>query len=119
MSEPFEHPLNNRLAEIAMAYPETTAGDSCVNRGFKAGGKKNFLFLGVKDDQVRVMLKLDESAKDAASSDIGDVSVGNAGWVTALLSPDAAADEVLEQWIDESWRLMAPKKLLRAHESAD
>jgi hypothetical protein len=40
--------------------------------------------------------------------------LGKAGWVTVeLRAQDAPPLEMLEQWVDESWRAIAPKKLVK------
>ena len=90
----FRHELSETIRRIALQYPETEEGSSCVNRAFKAGGK-NFVFLGEKDDVCTMRLKLEDG-----------------GWTLLEFSPDdppPIAD--LERWIDESFRLLAPKRV--------
>ncbi len=67
----FAHAFTKKLQVYALTFPDVTEGASCVNRAFKAQ-KKNFVFIGEKDDAVKVMLKLGPSmgaatdlAKDA------------------------------------------------------
>lgn len=116
VTDKFEYDISRQLRALAIAYPGTTEGASCVNRAFKAGGKKNFLFVGEKGDRCRLMLKLAGSVDEAralAQSGPGEVSVGDNGWVTALFEPADHPDlEVLARWVDESFRLLAPKKVL-------
>lgn len=115
MNETFDSELLQSLREHAMRLPETTEGSSCVNRAFKAAGKKNFLFLGEKPDQLRVMLKLGPSLEQAGQQFADDprVSIGKTGWVTMTCPPDDPPQaEVLRAWIDESFTLFAPKRLL-------
>jgi hypothetical protein len=114
MSETFQHALSQRLREVAMAFPETTEGASCVNRAFKAAGKKNFLFLGEKDGRVKVMVKLVDGVPEAeALAADHDITVGKAGWTTGWFDPDGAPEEALVRWVGESFRLLAPKSLLK------
>ena len=90
----FRYELSETIRRLALAYPETEEGSSCVNRAFKAGGR-NFVFLGEKDDVCKMRLKLKDS-----------------GWTLLEFSPDAPPSNAdLERWIDESFRLLAPKRV--------
>jgi len=109
----FEHPVTRQLREVALALPETSEGSSCVNRAFKVR-KKNFLFLGEKPGQIRVMLRLKASAEQARALDDPRFTVGNTGWLTALFAPDDAPDVgVFTPWLRESYCALAPKTLAR------
>jgi len=112
----FAHPISEALRAAALALPETSEGTSCVNRAFKVR-KKNFLFVGEKPEGVRVMLKLGEALPEAealAADRPDQVSVGKGGWVTLLFPVDRAPDqEMLERWVVESFRTLAPKTLAR------
>ncbi len=111
--ESFTHPLSEHLRATALSLPETSEGTSCVNRTFKVR-KKNFVFIGEKDGQLRIMLKLVESHGAAAAMEDPRVDVGKFGWVTLLFAHDDALDtELLEGWILESFRVLAPKTLAR------
>lgn len=90
----FRYPINEKIRSIAMAYPETEEGSSCVNRAFKAGGK-NFAFLGEKEGECKLRLKLIDE-----------------GWALKVFSPDDPPTTAeLKRWIDESFRLLAPKRV--------
>ncbi len=109
----FTFPLNEQLRARALSLPETSEGTSCVNRAFEAR-KKNFLFLGEKDDEVRIMVKLTDSLEQAQAMDDPRVSVGKFGWVTLRFAPDKALDaELLEGWVVESYKALAPKSLVK------
>ncbi len=111
--ETFTYPLCRDLRAVAMALPETDEGTSCVNRAFKVR-KKNFLFLGEKDGEIRFMAKLTDSLDTAAAMDDPRVDVGKFGWVTLRFAPDdPVAPELLEGWVLESFRALAPKTVLR------
>jgi len=97
---------------VALVLPETGEGSSCVNRAFRVR-KKNFLFVGEKDGQVRVMLKLVDSLETARAMQDARVDVGKHGWVTLRFAPDDALDEdLLSAWTLESYRAMAPKTVI-------
>ena len=102
--EQFEHSVSEQLREVALGLPETSEGTSCVNRAFKAR-KKNFLFVGEKEGQVRVMLKLDASLEAARAMNDPRVDAGKIGWVTLRFPPDEPLDQdLLSAWVVESYR---------------
>lgn len=111
--EQFTQPISEHLRAVALALPETSEGTSCVNRAFKVR-KKNFLFVGEKDEQVRVMVKLDASLNDAQALNDPRIDVGNTGWVTVRFAPDDVPDEsLLAAWVVESFRTLGPKSVVK------
>ena len=112
--EQFSYDISEQIRTHAMSFPETTEGSSCVNRAFKAG-TKNFVFLGEKDDECTIRLKLDASVDEVAglSGDAPDrFEVGKGGWTKLTFPPDdPPALKDLERWITESFFLLAPKKI--------
>lgn len=116
-AEEFESPVARQLQEFATGYPEVSESPSCVNRSFKAR-KKGFMFLGEKETGiVRLMVKLDEgidSAQKVAQANPDEWKVGGPGWITGNFT-DATAPPVatMTEWIDESYRLLAPKALVK------
>ncbi|MFI6370527.1 MmcQ/YjbR family DNA-binding protein [Streptomyces sp. NPDC050546] len=82
--------------------------------------KKVFVFLGVQDGSyplgVTVKLK-DETAHAHALSSPGaepaGYGLGKAGWVSIPLEQQGApAAEMLCDWVEESYRVIAPKRLI-------
>ena len=60
------------------------------------------------------MVKLGPSLEDAAAMGDPRVDVGKLGWVTVQFRPDDAPDAtLLEAWVEESYRLLAPKTLVK------
>lgn len=118
MAEAFTDPTMLRLRDLALAYPETSEVGSCVNQAYRAR-KKNFVFLGEKPDECRIMLKLDASREEAAESAGADerLRVADSGWVTMLFPPGDPPPVDLGRWIDESFRLLAPKTLIKLHDN--
>lgn len=107
--------LPAHLRALAMRYPETTEGTSCTKAAFKVR-TKSFLFLEEKEDSWNLMLKLDESLDEAellAEKQPDNYSVGKHGWTT-LRFPSGKGPPVklLDRWVDESFRLLAPRKLV-------
>ena len=114
-SETFDYAISEKIRSHALTFPQTVEGSSCVNRAFKAGGK-NFAFLGEKDDECRLRLKLDASISDLEQRAVSDPErwqVGKGGWVLVKFPPsDAPKIADLRRWITESFRLLAPKKIV-------
>ncbi|MFF5955459.1 MmcQ/YjbR family DNA-binding protein [Streptomyces luteogriseus] len=82
--------------------------------------KKVFVFLGVQDGSyplgVTVKLK-DETAHAHAlacpGAEPAGYGLGKAGWVSVPLEQQGApAAEVLCDWVEESYRVIAPKRLI-------
>ncbi|MFE9621767.1 MmcQ/YjbR family DNA-binding protein [Streptomyces sp. NPDC006527] len=82
-------------------------------------GRKVFVFLGVDDGShpLGVTVKLrDETAHAHALSCPGaepaGYGLGRAGWVSIPLEPQGApAADLLCDWVEESYRTVAPKRL--------
>lgn len=92
--ETFRYAISRTIREIALRYPETEEGTSCVNRAFRVGGK-NFVFLGEKEGECKLRLKTFDD-----------------GWTLEVFAPDDPPPVAeLERWIDESFRLLAPKRV--------
>ena len=111
--ETFTQPISRALREVAVALPEVTEGDSCVNRAF-AVRKKNFFFLGEKPAHLYMMFKLQETRAQVAEMDDPRVSVGATGWATVKCPYDDVLDEaLLTSWVRESYLAQAPKALAK------
>ena len=108
-----------KLRKAALSLPGTNEGTSCNKAAFKAGAK-NFFFMGEGKGPERgaftTMLKLTDSlaaAKKLAKAKPDNYSVGGAGWVNAEFDKgDGPPAGLLEGWIEESYRALAPKKLV-------
>lgn len=82
--------------------------------------KKVFVFLGVQDGSyplgVTVKLKDDTAHAHAMSSpgaEPAGYGLGKAGWVSIPLEQQGApAAEMLCDWVEESYRVIAPKRLI-------
>lgn len=82
-------------------------------------GKKIFLFLGVDDssDPPSFGVKLTTSHEHALAvpeaAPMG-YGLGKAGWVTLKLESGVPPLDVLFDWVEESYRAVAPKRLIAA-----
>lgn len=117
--ETFRHAVSEKIRIHALTFPEVVEGTSCVNRAFAAGGK-NFAFLGEKADVCRLRLKLADSIPEVeqrAATDPDRWQVGTGGWVLLTFPPsDAPKIADLRRWITESFRLLAPKKIVAEYD---
>ena len=102
------------IRETATSMPEVEVGAVCDKVAFKAG-KKNFLFLGSDGESYDVKLKLKDSlaeANDLSAGQAGTISVGPSGWVELEFPKHKSLPKaVLKRWIEESFRLLVPKKI--------
>ena len=76
--------------------------------------KKIFVFLGAE----RITVKLEESHAHALSLEGAErtgYGLGRAGWVTVPVA--GAPPDVLRDWIEESYRIVAPKRLVASLDS--
>ena len=112
--------LKSFALELPGAWPDNPWGDSVVKVG-----KKIFVFLGDNEDDSMITVKVPES-HDHAMSFTGAAptgyGLGKAGWVTVPVASLGGDDaDVLRDFIEESYRTIAPKKLIKeldAHHDA-
>ena len=102
------------LRDFAMSYPGAHEDFPWGERVVKVKGKV-FLFLG-KGDGLSLSVKLPSSGLVALGLPFASPTgygLGKSGWVSARFGPkDAAPIDLLRAWIDESYRAVAPKKLV-------
>jgi predicted DNA-binding protein (MmcQ/YjbR family) len=110
--------LELELRDYAMMFPEATEDSPWGHRAIKVKGK-SFLFLGGEKDtkELSLSVKLPQSrdmAVDLPFAQPTAYGLGKSGWVTARF--DKVSDvpmDLLRSWIDESYRAIAPKKLVK------
>ena len=77
--------------------------------------KKTFVFLNIEEAQLSLSVKLPVSRDFALIFDFAEPTgygLGRSGWVTARFGPEDQPDlELLQRWIAESYRAIAPRKL--------
>lgn len=110
----------NRLRAAALRYPETREDFPWGESAFKVSGK-TFLFTHLTKDRLALSLKLPHSREFAlemhAFTKPTSYGHGKSGWVTAEFAvKDRPPIDILEAWIDESFRAVAPKKMVKMEE---
>ncbi len=119
MSKPLTHDCAKKLRAAAIKYPTTIEDFPWGERAFKVGGKKVFLFLSESDDGFNCSMKLPFRAEEALKmkgAEPTGYGLGRSGWVSFKFSAKAKPPMgKLIDYLDESWRAVAPKKLSAAH----
>jgi predicted DNA-binding protein (MmcQ/YjbR family) len=104
-----------RILSFALGLPEAFE-DHPWDEDVAKVGKKVFVFLGSQDsDNPGMTVKLRESHDHALSipgAAPTGYGLGKSGWVDVPFRGLPPALEVLKDWVEESYRLVAPKRLL-------
>lgn len=105
----------DRLIAAALAYPEATLEHPWGHPALKVRGKA-FVFLGAFADGLGFSAKLPASSPTALMLPFAKPTgygLGRAGWVSAHFAPhEPVPEDLLLAWMDESYRAIAPKKLV-------
>jgi predicted DNA-binding protein (MmcQ/YjbR family) len=102
------------LEEFALGLPGAFADMPWEEDVVAKVGKKIFVFFGTEADP-RISVKLPSSGehalatKGAAPTSYG---LGRHGWVTVPVGSEDAPDDLLCDWIEESYRTIAPKRFV-------
>ncbi|MGH6869910.1 MAG: MmcQ/YjbR family DNA-binding protein [Rhizomicrobium sp.] len=103
-----------RLKAKALSYPEATEEHPWGDTAIKVRGK-TFIFLGEDGGGLSLSVKLPASREFALEYPFTrptPYGLGKSGWVSSQFAgPDAPPMDVLEAWLNESYRAIAPKKL--------
>lgn len=116
---------HERVRAFALSLPgageEFPWGESVIKVN-----RKIFVFLGGGDGAQRpavtVKLRNDEAhghAMAAPGAEPAGYGLGKAGWVRVPLADDAPPVGVLCDWIEESYRTIAPKRLIARLDGGD
>jgi predicted DNA-binding protein (MmcQ/YjbR family) len=104
------------LRKAALAYPDTSEDFPWDHHAYKAPNKKVFLFLtGIEGGGFNCSMKLpyrQEEALKLKGAEPTGYGMSKSGWVTFVYGPKAKPPMAkLADYLDESWRAVAPKKL--------
>jgi predicted DNA-binding protein (MmcQ/YjbR family) len=108
------------LRQYALAFPEAHEEFPWGHRTIKVKGKVFLIFSHGREDEGEVVLnvtvKLPESGRWALTLPYTaptGYGLGKSGWVSASFgAKDEIPLDILEQWIDESFRAVAPKRVM-------
>ncbi|HUJ47312.1 MAG TPA: MmcQ/YjbR family DNA-binding protein [Rhizomicrobium sp.] len=105
-----------RLRKFALGFPETHEDHPWGDTLIKVRGK-TFVFMGESDGGFGLSVKLPQSKEFALEYPFTKPTpygLGKSGWVSAQFTKkDKPPLDVLEAWINESFRAIAPKSVLK------
>jgi predicted DNA-binding protein (MmcQ/YjbR family) len=108
-----------KVLAFALSLPETAEDQPWEDDVVVKVRGKIFVFAGPAGSK-RLSVKLAEShphalaIEGAAPTGYG---LGKAGWVTVPLRAPGVSIDVLRDWVEESYRIVAPKRLVAALEA--
>ena len=107
-------PAFQRLRAHGLALPEAVEEHPWGHSALKVRGK-TFVFLNLEGDRLSLSTKLPASRDFALMLDFTEPTgygLGRSGWITSAFGPGDEIDlDLIERWIEESYRSIAPKKL--------
>ena len=108
--------LFEAIRELALGYPEATEDHPWGETAIKVNGKV-FLFLGISEIHGgSFSVKLPQSrdiAMDLPFAEPTHYGLGKHGWVTVKFGQGDVPLDLIKAWVDESYRAIAPKKLVK------
>jgi phosphoribosylglycinamide formyltransferase-1 len=123
--------LLTQVRSLALALPETDERESHGSPGFRVGGEKSGKFFAYFADQhhgtPHIALLARTGGMDellALVEDQPDVYFkpayyGASGWVGIILNRPGVDWDAVAEWLERSWRNVAPKRLTRLMDVAD
>lgn len=110
------------LRKAALAFPQATEDHPWGESAFKVK-KKTFLFLSTHDGKLNTTFKLPDSHQLALLNSFAShtgYGLGKSGWITATFEPgDEPPLDILEAWLEESFRAVAPRRLIEVWERGE
>ena len=103
-----------KVLAFALSLPETAEDRPWEDEVVVKVRGKIFVFAGPPGSR-RVSVKLAESHAHALAMDGAEPTgygLGRAGWVTVPLRAPGVSIGVLRDWVEESYRIVAPKRLV-------
>lgn len=114
-SKSLDNPYELALRDFALTYPGAHEDFPWGHRALKVKGKA-FMFMGAEDGSLGLSVKLPHSNAAALMMPFATPTgygLGKSGWVSASFPKGQQPPmEMLRQWVDESYRAVAPKKLV-------
>jgi predicted DNA-binding protein (MmcQ/YjbR family) len=110
-----KNPTDDKLRAMALGYPGVVEDHPWGHSAFKVN-KKVVLFLGSDEEGVGLSVKLPRSGATALLFPFAKPAgygLGKSGWVSCKFAPKEKVPlDMLKEWIDESYRAIAPRKLI-------
>jgi len=110
------------LRDTALEYPHTEEAHPWGETAIKVKGK-TFLFMRLEPTELSFSVKLPTTGNQALALPFAkptEYGMGKHGWVTLRVAKVTKALEAqFIEWLDESFRAVAPKKVLEAYDAAE
>jgi predicted DNA-binding protein (MmcQ/YjbR family) len=106
--------VRDKVREFALSLPGASVDVPWEDDEVVKARGKIFVFLGPPGSS-RITVKLDESHAHALSIEAAQPAgygLGKSGWVTVPVRADGLGVALLREWVEESYRIVAPKKLV-------
>src|SRR5262249_45789303 len=117
---PLKH-AESALRKLALSYPESREEFPWGHSAFKVKGKV-FLFMNLENGVLSLSVKLPVSGQYALTLPFASPTgygLGKSGWVSARFEKKETVPlEMLSEWVEESFRAVAPKRVLSAWEES-
>ncbi len=113
--------VRDKVREFALSLPEAFADTPWEDDVVVKVRGKIFVFLG-PEGWKRITVKLAESHAHALSiegAEPAGYGLGKSGWVTVPVRADGVTIALLRDWVEESYRIVAPKRLVAALDGPD
>lgn len=122
--------LLGHVRELALALPEAEERDSHGAPGWRTGGKSGKFFAYFNDqhhgsEHIALMVKTDGPDELGALVELHPDSYfrpqyyGAAGWIGIILNRPGLDWDQVGEWLQRSWRAVAPARLTRLMDVAD
>jgi phosphoribosylglycinamide formyltransferase-1 len=122
--------LLGRVRELALALPEAEERDSHGAPGWRTGGKSGKFFAYFSDqhhgsEHIALLVKTDGPDELNALVELQPEAYfrpqyyGAAGWIGVILNRPGVDWEQVADWLQRSWRAVAPSRLTRLLDVAD
>lgn len=106
--------VREKVLTFALTLPETFSDTPWEDEVVVKVRGKIFVFAG-SEGSTSIAVKLAESHAHASAIDGAEPTgygLGRAGWVTVPLRAPGVSIAVLRDWVEESYRIVAPKRLV-------
>jgi predicted DNA-binding protein (MmcQ/YjbR family) len=105
--------VRDKIRDFALSFPGAFEDHPWGEDVAKVNGRI-FVFLGPPSSR-RMTVKLDESHAHALSVEGAErtgYGLGDSGWVTVPIRAPGVSLALLRDWVEESYRIVAPKRLV-------
>ncbi|MEQ4715719.1 MmcQ/YjbR family DNA-binding protein [Nonomuraea sp. B19D2] len=114
------HDVREELRAYALGLPETHEDHPWGETVIKVN-KKVFLFLGIEEQtekwdpkfSVKLVSEAHGHALTVEGAEPTSHGLGKAGWVTVPFLSELPEPDVLLDWVEESYRTVAPKRAVK------